>query len=173
MDKLLSFSSCIHSNNDAELDNLQRLFWSWYLGLCMEHRSASSLTPFIYTDHNALKHNYILVTVHTLAYSTHAHETLLIMLHWLFEEFCCVMSCPFYVLCCLHILAVPSVILQSRSQTQRHHCVLVVSGKKQEKTHFKWNQLLQFKLAFLAATDDQFLCRQPAEPGGGDMAILS
>lgn len=47
------------------------------LGLCVEHRSAFSLTLFIYTDHKALKHNYIIVTVHILAYSTHAHETLL------------------------------------------------------------------------------------------------
>lgn len=47
------------------------------LGLCVEHRSAFSLTLCIYTDHKAPKHNYIIVTVHTLAYSTYAHETLL------------------------------------------------------------------------------------------------
>lgn len=53
----------------------------------MGHRSAFSLTFFRYTNCNMLKSNYITVTVHILAYSTHTHEIVLIGDHanWLFS----------------------------------------------------------------------------------------
>lgn len=38
-------------------------------------RSAFSLTFFMYTDHNVLKHICTTVTTHILAYSSHAYKT--------------------------------------------------------------------------------------------------
>lgn len=109
------------------------------------------------------------MTAHILAYSTHVCKTILTgdHLHQLFEYFSCALSflCPLLPSCSGYTFCHPAE--QARL---RHHCVLEVSEKQTTKKH---NQLLQFKLAFLAATDYQFLHKQPAGLEGGDKTVLS
>lgn len=168
-DKSLSLSSCMHNNNDADCIISKDSCGSDILGLCIWDADQPFLTFVMYTDHNVLKCICTTVTTHILAYLSHAYETdptddraTVILSIFL-------VSCPFYVLFCFHVLAAPSVILWRRPGPD----TIVFQQYQKSIQQRNTTSLLQFKLTFLLATDYQVLHKQPSGLEGGDKAILS
>lgn len=130
----------------------------------------------MYGDHNVLKlitsqwlHTYWLIH-HMLM----KQFPLVIMLHCTFEYFSCVLFflCPLLPSCsgCTFCHPAEQAI---DPETSLSSSSIQKTKQTNKPTPKNPNHLLQFKLAFLAATDYHFLHRHPVGLKGGDMAVLS
>lgn len=108
-----------------------------------------------------------MVTAHILAYSSHAYEQIPLDEATVILNIFLV-SCPFYVLFCLHVLAAPSVILWRRPGPD----TIVFQQYQKSIQQRNTTSLLQFKLTFLLATDYQVLHKQPRAEGGQGTFVL-
>lgn len=99
---------------------------------------------------------------------------LVIMLHCIFEYFSCVLFflCPLLPSCsgCTFCHPAEQAI---DPETSLSSSSIQKTKQTNKLTPKNPNHLLQFKLAFLAATDYHFLHRHPVGLKGGDMAVLS